>query len=205
MHLNLAKYVGTIEQATLAFLLGEKVVTDLEAALATARGFRQYADEARLFGHLDSTITEKATAVLSLASELRDIMQPVENMTPARSTADNNKNGQQSPTTFAEAVKAQQERAPPRALRASKPKRPTSAPNRTATKPRQRTAPSTRLIVDLAGSRPTKKPQPVRVDFIEEEDARRFLREGIFLFGSHCRATRYRPRAISGGWPSGGN
>ncbi|KAJ7254561.1 hypothetical protein C8J57DRAFT_615282 [Mycena rebaudengoi] len=325
-----------IEQATLATLLGDKAITDLEAALAAARGFREYADETkRIFGHLHSTIAQKATAVLSLASELRDIMQPVENMTPARSTADNKKNGQQSPTTFAEAVKAQQERAPPRAPRASKPKRPTSVPNRTATKPRQRTAPSTRLIVDLAGSRPTKKPQPdslckaindalggrlavsavstsrngnlvlhatapacsaqalaahqtliwtalvpllgvadateppfypadpwhkvvfhrvplmqpgvlppsrdfvrevakrnqlpgtqyrignvrflhgrdhvpqeevtVRVDFIEEEDARRFLREGIFLFGSHCRATRYRPRAISGGRPSGGN
>ncbi|KAJ7259429.1 hypothetical protein C8J57DRAFT_1640220 [Mycena rebaudengoi] len=126
-----------------------------------ARGFREYTDEAeRILGHLPSTITQKATAVLSLASELRDIMQPVENMTPARSTADNNKNGQQSPTAFAEAVKAQQERASPRAPRASKPKHPTSAPNRTATKPRQRTAPSTRLIVDLAGSRPTEKPQP---------------------------------------------
>ncbi|KAJ7249348.1 hypothetical protein C8J57DRAFT_1356759 [Mycena rebaudengoi] len=293
-----------IEQATLATLLGDKAITDLEAALAAARGFREYADETkRIFGHLHSTIAQKATAVLSLASELRDIMQP--------------------------------ERAPLRAPRASKPKRPTSVPNRTATKPRQRTAPSTRLIVDLAGSRPTKKPQPdslckaindalggrlavsavstsrngnlvlhatapacsaqalaahqtliwtalapllgvadateppfypadpwhkvvfhrvplmqpgvlppsrdfvrevakrnqlpgtqyrignvrflhgrdhvpqeevtVRVDFIEEEDARRFLREGIFLFGSHCRATCYRPRAISGGRPSGGN
>ncbi|KAJ7257081.1 hypothetical protein C8J57DRAFT_1343697, partial [Mycena rebaudengoi] len=269
-----------IEQATLASIFGDKAITDLEAALAMARA-------ERILGHLPSTITQKATA-------------PVENMTPARSTADNNKNGQQSPTAFAEAIKAQQERAPPRAPRASKPKHPTSAPNRTATKPRQRTAPSTRLIVDLAGSRPTEKPQPdslckaindalggrlavsavstsrngnlalaahqtliwkalapllgvadateppfypvdpwhkrnqlpgtqyrignvrflhgrdcvpqeevtVWVDFIEEEDARRFLREGIFLFGSHCRATystRYRQWAISGGQPSGGN
>ncbi|KAJ7444535.1 hypothetical protein B0H11DRAFT_2342580 [Mycena galericulata] len=92
-------------------------------------------------------------------------MQPVENPTPAQSTAVNNQlgtteNGQQSPTTFAEAVKAQHERAPPQAPQASKLKRPTSAPNRTAAKPRQRTAPSTRLVVDLAGSRPTKKPHP---------------------------------------------
>ncbi|KAK7021647.1 hypothetical protein R3P38DRAFT_2780848 [Favolaschia claudopus] len=38
----------------------------------------------------------------------------------------------------------------------------------------------------------------VRVDFIEEEDARRFLRDGIFLYGSHCRATPYKARAPSG-------
>ncbi|KAK6974798.1 hypothetical protein R3P38DRAFT_2811653 [Favolaschia claudopus] len=38
----------------------------------------------------------------------------------------------------------------------------------------------------------------VRVDFIEEENARRFLRDGIFLYGSHCRATPYKARAPSG-------
>ncbi|KAJ7512613.1 hypothetical protein B0H11DRAFT_1946522 [Mycena galericulata] len=330
-----------IEQGALALIFCQQAIKELETVLATARTYRQLVDEASLLlgRHLPSSTPEHAT-VLSLASELRDIMQPVENPTPAQSTAVNNQpgtteNGQQSPTTFAEAVKAQHERAPPQAPRASKPKRPTSAPNRTAAKPRQRTAPSTRLVVDLAGSRPTKKPHPdslcraindaldgrlavsavstsrngnlvlhatapacsaqalaahhaliwktlapllgvvdateppffpadpwhkvvfhrvplmqpgvlptsrdfvrevakrnqlpgtqyrignvrflhgrdsapqeevtVRVDFIEEVDARRFLREGIFLFGSHCRATRYRPRATNGGRPSGGN
>ncbi|KAK7021579.1 hypothetical protein R3P38DRAFT_3541214 [Favolaschia claudopus] len=45
----------------------------------------------------------------------------------------------------------------------------------------------------------------VRVDFIEQEDARRFLRDGIFLFGSHCRATRYKPRSSNGRRTSGGH
>ncbi|KAK6984386.1 hypothetical protein R3P38DRAFT_3104829 [Favolaschia claudopus] len=45
----------------------------------------------------------------------------------------------------------------------------------------------------------------VRVDFIEQEDARRFLRDGIFLFGSHCRATRYKPRSSNGRQTSGGH
>ncbi|KAJ6513513.1 hypothetical protein DFH09DRAFT_1288250 [Mycena vulgaris] len=45
----------------------------------------------------------------------------------------------------------------------------------------------------------------VRVDFIEEADARRFLHDGIFLVESHCRASRYKPRATRHGRPSGGN
>ncbi|KAK6984754.1 hypothetical protein R3P38DRAFT_3103861 [Favolaschia claudopus] len=45
----------------------------------------------------------------------------------------------------------------------------------------------------------------VRVDFIEQEDARRFLRDGIFLFGSHCRATRYKLRSSNGRRTSGGH
>jgi hypothetical protein len=44
----------------------------------------------------------------------------------------------------------------------------------------------------------------VRIDFIGEADARRFLRDGIFLFGSHCRVSRYKPRTASGNRPPGG-
>ncbi|KAK6968956.1 hypothetical protein R3P38DRAFT_3149334 [Favolaschia claudopus] len=44
----------------------------------------------------------------------------------------------------------------------------------------------------------------VRVDFMDEADARRFLRNGMFLFGSHCQASRYKPRVTSSGRPPGG-
>ncbi|KAJ6590117.1 hypothetical protein DFH09DRAFT_1140883 [Mycena vulgaris] len=321
-----------IEAATLAQLLGDRLLEDLKAVLALARGFTQSANEVELLGFCFPDIKQRATTALSIATELRNIFQPLEHATPAQSTAEN---GQQRPHTFAEAAQAQPDQAPPQALQASKPKRPAPATKRSAAKPRQRTAPSTRLIADLTGRRPTKKPHPdalcrainealdgrlavsavstsrngnlvlhasapacsaqalaahrtliwktiapllgisdpteppfypadpwhkvvfhqvpmmqpgvlpssrdfvrevakrnqlpgaqyrignvrflhgrdsvpqeevtVRVDFIEEEDARRFLREGIFLFGSHSRATRYRPRATRGGRPSGGN
>ncbi|KAJ6575759.1 hypothetical protein DFH09DRAFT_1455234 [Mycena vulgaris] len=262
-----------LEVAALAKIIGDGLLEDLKAVLALARGFTQRADEAELLGFCPLPIKQQVTEALSIATELRNIFQPLEHATPAQSTAEND---QQRPHTFAEAAKAQPDQATPQALQASKPKRPAPATRRPAAKPRQRTAPSTRLITDLAGRRPTKKPHPdvlcrainealdgrlavsavsmsrngnlilhasapacsaqalaahrtliwktiapllgisgrdsvpqekvtVRVDFIEEEDARRFLHEGIFLFGSHCRATRYRPRTPSGGRPSGGN
>ncbi|KAJ7232654.1 hypothetical protein B0H12DRAFT_1145051 [Mycena haematopus] len=302
---------------------------DLVAVLATAQAFGEYADTAKV---LRADTLECVTAVLLAATQIRDLLQPLEQVAPAPSTAENGRT--QSPHTFAEAAKAQPDRALPRAQQPSKPKRPVPTPKRGTARPAQRITPSTRLIVDLAGSRPTKTPHPdtlcraindtldgrlavsavstsrngnlvlhasapacsaqaldahrvmiwktiapllgvantaeplfypadpwhkvvfhrvplmqpgvlpssrdfvrevakrnqlpgtqyrignvrflhgrdsvpqaevtVRVDFIEEEDAQRFLRDGIFLFGSHCRATRYRPRS-NGGRPSGGN
>ncbi|KAJ7887746.1 hypothetical protein B0H13DRAFT_1888703 [Mycena leptocephala] len=70
-------------------------------------------------------------------------------------------NGQPSAHTFAEAAKAKHDRARlPRAQQTSKPKRPVPAPKRDTAKPGKRTAPSTRLIIDLAGRPPTRKPHP---------------------------------------------
>ncbi|KAJ7246990.1 hypothetical protein C8J57DRAFT_1674468 [Mycena rebaudengoi] len=310
---------------TLAGLLAEKLQKELTAALATARSFRECADGGK---SLPPHTMERVTALLSLVGEIRDTILPTEDTAPSQSPAEKD---QPSPHTFAEAAKAQPDRPLPRAQQASKPKRPAPAPKRAT----QRTTPSTRLIVEFAGSRPTKRPHPdtlcraindvldgrlavsavstsrngnlvlhasapacsaqalaahrsliwktiapllgivdpteppiypadpwhkvvfhrvpmmqpgvlpssrdfvrevakrnqlpgtqyrignvrflhgrdavppaevtVRVDFIEEEDARCFLREGIFLFGSHCRATRYKPRATNGGRTSGGN
>ncbi|KAJ7843147.1 hypothetical protein B0H13DRAFT_1909549 [Mycena leptocephala] len=306
----------------------DKLQEELMAALATAPFFRDYADDAKW---LAPHTMERVPALLSLAAEIRGMLQP-EQAAPTPSPAEN---GEPSAPTFAEAAKAKPDRARPRAQQTSKPKRPVPAPKRDTAKPGKRAAPSTRLIVDLAGRSPTKKPHPdslcraindaldgrlavsavstsrngnlvlhasapacsaqtlaahrsliwktiapllgvadpteppiypadpwhkvvfhrvpmmqpgvlpsardfvrevakrnqlpgtqyrignvwflhgrdavpqvevtVRVDFIEEEDARRFLREGIFLFGSHCRATRYKPRLTNSGRPSGGN
>ncbi|KAF7352161.1 hypothetical protein MVEN_01179300 [Mycena venus] len=134
--------------------MATKLQEEFTAVLATARDFRQHADEAKW---LAPHTLERVTALLSIAAEIRDILLPPEHVAPAQNTAEN---GQLSPHTFAEAAKAQPDRAPPRVQRASKPKRPASAPTRDAAKPGQRTAPSTRLIVELAGSRPTKKPHP---------------------------------------------
>ncbi|KAJ7175660.1 hypothetical protein C8R46DRAFT_1214128 [Mycena filopes] len=53
----------------------------------------------------------------------------------------------------------------------------------------------------LTSTGPGPKGYSIRVDFLEEVDARRFLREGMFLYGSHCRVSRYKPRKRRGGQP----
>ncbi|KAJ7185007.1 hypothetical protein C8R46DRAFT_1209193 [Mycena filopes] len=53
----------------------------------------------------------------------------------------------------------------------------------------------------LTSTGPGPRGYSIRVDFLEEVDARRFLREGMFLYGSHCRVSRYKPRKRRGGQP----
>ncbi|KAK7020826.1 hypothetical protein R3P38DRAFT_2966497 [Favolaschia claudopus] len=317
--------------AMAGLMLGE-LQKKMSALLKTAQCFRQNADAwPRKFLPPD---LESITFVLSAVNEIRDLMLCRQYHAPDLRPAA--VSDTPSPPTFAEVVKAPPEPAEARPQQPSKPRHQPAAPRRDAAKPSRRALPSTRLIVDLSGCHPTKKPHPaslcnalndalggrlavsavstarsgnlilhasapacsaqalaahrslvsgstispllgiadpaeppmypadswhkvvfhrvplmqpgalpsdrdfnrevakrnqlpgtqyrignvrfllerdkvpreevtVRVDFIEQEDARRFLRDGIFLFGSHCRATRYKPRSSNGRRTSGGH
>ncbi|KAK7002133.1 hypothetical protein R3P38DRAFT_3044093, partial [Favolaschia claudopus] len=284
----------------------------LPSLLASARTFRENAD-ACPWQQFRPPQMESITSLISAVDELRDLMLCRQYHAPDPRPA--TVSDTPTPPTFAEAVKASPEPAQTRPQQTSKPRRQPAAARHDTAKPSRRTPPSTRLIVDLSGCHPTKKPHPaslcsalndalggrlavsavstarsgnlilhasapacsaqalaahrslvwstispllgitdsaeppmypadpwhkvpgalpsdrdfireyrignvrfqlerdkapreevtVRVDFIEQEDARRFLRDGIFLFGSHCRATLYKPRSLNGRRTSGGH
>ncbi|KAK6984464.1 hypothetical protein R3P38DRAFT_3104456 [Favolaschia claudopus] len=325
-----ARETAIMAGAMAGLMLGE-LRKNVSALLKTAQCFRRNADAwPRKFLPPD---LESITFVLSAVDEIRDLMLCRQYHAPDLRPAA--VSDTPSPPTFAEVVKAPPEPAETRPQQPSKPRHQPAAARRDAAKPSRRALPSTRLIVDLSGCHPTKKPHPaslcnalndalggrlavsavsttrsgnlilhasapacsaqalaahrslvwstispllgitdlaeppmypadpwhkvvfhrvplmqpgalpsdrdfirevakrnqlpgtqyrignvrfllerdkapreevtVRVDFIEQEDARRFLRDGIFLFGSHCRATRYKLRSSNGRRTSGGH
>ncbi|KAK7015785.1 hypothetical protein R3P38DRAFT_2996312 [Favolaschia claudopus] len=321
-----------VHTACMAGLMLDLIKQGLPSLLASARTFRENAD-ACPWQQFRPPQMESITSVISAVDELRDLMLCRQYHAPDPRPA--TVSDTPTPPTFAEAVKASPEPAQTRPQQTSKPRRQPAAARHDTAKPSRRTPPSTRLIVDLSGCHPTKKPHPaslcsalndalggrlavsavstarsgnlilhasapacsaqalaahrslvwstispllgitdsaeppmypadpwhkvvfhrvplmqpgalpsdrdfirevakrnqlpgtqyrignvrfllerdkapreevtVRVDFIEQEDARRFLRDGIFLFGSHCRATRYKPRSSNGRRTSGGH
>ncbi|KAK6966987.1 hypothetical protein R3P38DRAFT_2398434, partial [Favolaschia claudopus] len=136
-------------------MLGElqKEISELKK---TAQSFRKNAD-AWPRGFQPRTL-QSINLVISAVDEIRDLMLCRQYHAPDPRPAA--VSDSPSPPTFAEVVKAPPEPAEARPQQSSKPRHQPPAARRDAAKPSRRTLPSTRLIVDLSGCQPTKKPHP---------------------------------------------